>query len=369
MGPFYKNIPHPEKSLYWFAYNSNKRGISLNIETHDGQCLFKQLVKKADVVVETFAPRYMKSIGLGYDDLSRVNSKLIMTSITPFGRDGPRSNYKDGDGVMWSMGGMSYVSGDTDRPPVRVSFPQSYNHAGAAAAMGTMFALFYRDETGEGQNVDVSIQECVVRTLCNVLQFWDMNHVNLKRAGQYRTGLSSAANQRLIWKCKDGYINYPLYGGMTGARSNSALTQWMDEERMGCELMNEMDWDNFDMAHTTQEEFDIFEKYMGKFFETRTMAQLYEESIRRHIMLYPVCSMQEIAMNPQLEARGFWEKVKHPELGNTLIYPGAFAKFSDFTIKIRRRAPLIGEHNEEIYCGELGLPKKDLILLKQANVI
>ena len=369
MGPFYKNIPHPEKSLSWFAYNSNKRGISLNIETDDGKWLFRQLAKKADAVVETFTPGYMKSIGLGYDDLSKINNKLIMTSITPFGQDGPRSHYKDGDGVMWSMGGMTYVSGDTDRPPVRVSFPQSYNHAGAAAAMGTMFALFHQDTTGEGQHVDVSMQECVVRTLCNVLQFWDMNRVNLKRAGQFRTGLSSAANQRLIWKCKDGCVNYPLYGGMTGARSNRALTKWMDEEGTGCELMNKMDWDNFDMGQTAQEDFDTFEKYMGKFFETRTMRELYTDSIKRRIMLYPVCSVREIMMNPQLEARGYWEKVEHPEIGGTLTYPGAFAKFSDFSIKIKRRAPLIGEHNEEIYCGELGLSKKDLILLKQANVI
>ena len=367
IGPFYKNIPHPEKSLSWFAYNSNKRGITLNIETEDGRRLFRQLVERADVVIETFTPGYMKSIGLGYNELS--NSKLIMTSITPFGQDGPQSHYKDGDGVTWSMGGMTYVSGDPDRPPVRVSFPQSYSHAGAAAALGTMLALFHRDTTGEGQYVDVSIQECVTQALMNVLPFWDIDKVNLKRAGQFRTGLSSTANQRLIWECKDGAVNYPLYGGMTGARSNRGLTEWMNDKGMGSEYMNSIEWEKFDMGQATQDEFNIFEKDMAGFFKAHTMEELYNESIKRRVMLYPVYSIREIVKSPQLEAREFWEKVEHPELGDKVTYPGAFAKFSDFYIRIRRRAPLIGEHNEEIYCGELGLSKEDLILLKQANVI
>jgi len=369
VGPFYKMIPHPEKSLSWFAYNSNKRGITLNIETEDGKRLFRQLIEGADVVIETFTPGYMKSIGFGYDELSKINSKLIMTSITPFGQDGPRSHYKDGDGVMWSMGGMAYMSGDPDRAPVRMSFPQSYSHAGAAAALGTMFALFYQDTTGEGQHVDVSIQECVVQTLLNVLPFWEVSHVNLKRAGQFRTGLSSSANQRLIWECKDGFINYPLYGGVTGARSNYGLTKWMNDEGMGSEYMNGIEWEKFDMGHATQEEFSIFEKDMGRFFRAHTMEELYEGSIKRRVMLYPVYSVREIASSPQLEARGFWERVEHTELGDTLTYPGAFAKFSEFVVKIKRRAPLIGEHNEEIYCQELGLSKEELVLLKQANVI
>ena len=125
IGPFYHDIPHPEKSLFWFAYNANKRGITLNIESVDGKEIFKKLVQSADVVVESFPPRHMDSLGLGYSELSRVNQNIIMTSISPFGQTGPYSEFKGPDLITWSIGGMTQVSGDPDRQPVRVSFPQS----------------------------------------------------------------------------------------------------------------------------------------------------------------------------------------------------------------------------------------------------
>jgi len=369
LGPFYKDIQHPERSLYWFAYNANKRGITLNLECEEGRELFKRLVQKVDVVVESFPPGYMASIALGYDNLSSVNPSLILTSITPFGQEGPRSTYKDGDGVMWAMGGAMYISGDPDRPPVRVGFPQSYLHAGVAAALGTMIALYHRENTGEGQYVDVSIQECIVATNMNAPLFWDLNRMNLKRAGQFRTGLSSAANQRLIWFCKDGSVNFPIFGGGAGAMTNRALTQWMEEEGMGNDYMRSIDWEAFDMAQATQEEFAKLEEGISLFFKAHTMEELYQGALQRRIMLYPVYTPKEIANNPQLKARGFWLEVEHPELGEKITYPGAFAKLSQTAVGIRRRAPLIGEHNEEIYCGELGFSKEELHHLKQRGVI
>jgi crotonobetainyl-CoA:carnitine CoA-transferase CaiB-like acyl-CoA transferase len=156
IGPFYKDIPHPEKSLYWFAYNNNKRGITLNIETNDGRELFKRLIKTADIVVESFAPGYMDGLGLGYSVLSQMtDEKIIMTSITPFGQDGPYRNYKASDIGIMAMSGSMYLLGDPDRPPVRTSIPVSYMWTGAYAALGTLMAFFHRQMTGKGQLVDV----------------------------------------------------------------------------------------------------------------------------------------------------------------------------------------------------------------------
>jgi len=134
IGPFYDDIPHPEKSLLWFAYNLNKKGITLNIETVDGREIFKRLVKTSDFVIESFPPGYMARLGLDYSALSQINPRIIMTSITPFGQTGPYRDYKGSDLICMASGGLMYVSGDPDRPPVRITIPQAYCHAGAHLA-------------------------------------------------------------------------------------------------------------------------------------------------------------------------------------------------------------------------------------------
>jgi crotonobetainyl-CoA:carnitine CoA-transferase CaiB-like acyl-CoA transferase len=159
IGPFYHGIPHPEKSLFWFAYNANKKSITLNIESTDGQELLKKLVAKTNIVLESFTPGYMESLGLSYEKLTSVNRQLIMVSISAFGQTGPYKDYKASDIVLVAMGGSMYLYGDSDRPPVRISFPQAYLHASADAAVASVIALYYQQVIGEGQHVDVSAQE------------------------------------------------------------------------------------------------------------------------------------------------------------------------------------------------------------------
>ncbi|MBM2824709.1 MAG: CoA transferase [Dehalococcoidales bacterium] len=368
IGPFYHDIPHPEKSLFWFAYCANKRGITLNIESADGNNIFKRLVKTADIVIETFPPGYMDDLGLGYRELSQIKPGIILTSITPFGQSGPYQDFKGPDLITWSIGGMNHVSGDPDRPPVRVSFPQSYPHGGAAGAAAAMFALYMVGLTGEGQHVDVSIQEQVVHTLMNVRQFWDVSRVNLSRAGPFRTGLSTSVNQRLVWPCADGYINFAILGGKPGARTNQALTNWLRSDGLGDDYLDSINWAEFDMARATAEQFERMALPISEFFKRHTMAELFEGAIERGVMLYPVYTAREIVADPQLEDREFWQQLYHPELDDTITYPGALVKFSETGHNLRRRAPLIGEHNREIY-AELGLSDKELMILKQAGVI
>ncbi len=181
IGPFYRDIADPEKSLSWFAYNTSKRGITLNLHTADGRDIFKRLVETADFVIESFAPGHMEKLGLGYQDLNQINSKVIMTSITPFGQNGPYKDYKASDLVVLAMGGYLYLCGDADRPPVRISLDQAYAHAAVEAATGTIIALYYRESSGEGQHVDVSAQECCISMLYNAKPFWFLNQKILKR--------------------------------------------------------------------------------------------------------------------------------------------------------------------------------------------
>ena len=369
MGPFYHDIPEPEKSLYWLSFNTGKRGITLNIEVSDGREIFRQLVEKADIVIESYDPGYLDSLGLGYSTLSQINPGLILTSISPFGETGPYKDFKASDIVVMALSGYMSLSGDPDRPPVRVSSPIAYCFGAAGAAAGTMIAYYYRELTGEGQWVDASAQQAVAFALLNSRMHWDLNRVELKRAGPYREGLSARGKQLINFRCKDGYVNFVMFGGKTGAKTNRGLTQWMESEGMSSDFMNKIDWDSFDMAKVSQDDFDRFERDIGQFFLTRTKAELYEEGSRRGVTIYPVSTIKDVFEDPQLKARDFWQEVEHPELHATFLYPGPFVKCSQTPLRPPSRAPRIGEHNREIYQDELGMSPEELVMLKQAKAI
>jgi crotonobetainyl-CoA:carnitine CoA-transferase CaiB-like acyl-CoA transferase len=149
--PFAKGTPDPEKSLNWLLYNTDKRGVTLNLENDRGQTLFKELVKGADFVLESFTPGYLDEWGLGYDKLSKINKRMIMASITPFGQKGPYSRYKGSELVASAMSGVLLSNGFDDRPPVKEGLDALFFHANAAAAFGSIMAHYDRETTGEGQ--------------------------------------------------------------------------------------------------------------------------------------------------------------------------------------------------------------------------
>ncbi len=368
IGPFYHNIPDPEKSLFWFAYNLNKRGITLNIETRDGRQMFKDLVSRADFVIESFSPGFMDSLGLGYHDLSNINNRVVVTSITPFGQTGPYSSFRASDIVAEAMGGFMYITGSPDGPPVRMSFPQSYQLAGAYAAAATMIAHYYREMTGEGQHVDVSMQACIALALSNAIPLWELNRDVLKRSGAFLVGRGILVKSRILWRCKDGYIVFHLMGGILGGKGNRVIAKWMEEEGMMTEFLQKMDWE-FDVSKQTQDIQDQIETEFARYFAKHTKMELYNKARESGIMLYPLNSVKDVVESPQLKARDYWVEVEHPELGTTLRYPGAFIKGSLTPCRIRRRAPLIGEHNKDIYENELGLSRDTICMLKEAGII
>lgn len=364
IGPFYHDIPDKEKSLYFFAYNTNKRSVTLNIETSNGQEIFKRLVKTADFVIESFAPGYMDKLGLGYSILDGINPRIIMVSITPFGQTGPYKDWKASDIVAIAMGGLSHIMGSPDRPPARVSVDQAYVIAGAQAAMGAMIAHYYREATGKGQHVDNSIQESVAISALTVPQMWDLQRFIWRRAGAFLP--RSGKLVRHLWPCKDGYVAWRLFGGGLGVKTR-ALVEWMDSEGQADEL-TKVNWEEMNYLTVTPEEFDHWQSLFGKFFKTRSKAELCREALARGIVLFPASTPQDLLEDPQLEARDYWKEVEYPELSSTIIYPGALYKSSEFSWKIHR-APLIGEHNREVYEEELGFSKQALTILKHGGVI
>jgi len=257
LAPFYHDQPGPERSLYWFAYCANKRSVTVNLETADGRELFKRLVETADVVLDSQDNGYLAGLGLGYQELRQVTPDLVMTCITPYGLDGPYSGFKANDLCLWAMGGFAYLTGDADRPPVQISFPQAYLNASLEGAVATMVALYHRETTGQGQQVDVSIQASVSRNLMNAPLFWETSGVNLARSGPYRVGLSVSSGQRVLWKCADGEVSFFMWGGKSGYRINQALVAYMDEEGMAPQFMKDLDWENFDMSQASSELFGV----------------------------------------------------------------------------------------------------------------
>jgi benzylsuccinate CoA-transferase BbsE subunit len=367
-GPFWHDIPEPEKSLYWFAYNSNKRGITLNIADIEGQDIFKALVKNADFVLESYHPGYLDSVDLGYSAIREINPGIIMVSITPFGQAGPYKDYAASDIIAMGMSGLLYQTGQPDGPPVNISLPQACLHAGADAAVGALIAYYHREATGKGQHVDVSMQQSTAYFSANAIPFWEFNRTILKRSGHFRSGVSTATLQRQVWQCKDGFIFFILIPGKTGGKAYKALLEWMCSEGMSIKDIENIDWENADMATIKQETIDLMTIPILRFFLMRTKEELLEGALARKISLCPLSSMSDLLNDRQLGSRNFWVEIEHHELGTAITYPREFVKSSEVSCRTRFRAPMIGEHNQEIF-EEIGISTAQLISLKEAGII
>ena len=374
IGPFYKDAPDREKSLFWSFTNTSKRSITLNLEMADGRDIFKRLVKAAHFVIESFDPGYMAGLGLGYEDLEKINPGIIVTSITPFGQAGPYAHYQATDLIVSAMGGHMRLYGEGDRAPLRISQPQAFFLGSLHGAMGSMAAHYHRELTGEGQQVDVSCQQAVILTLMNAVETWDVNKVNYRGQGAFvrysRPAPLGILYHRRIWPCKDGHVCFLVAGGAAlGARiSVERVVKWANQEGLALEL-KDIDWTKFDHALTTSEQWTVVENAFRSFLNTKTKDELFAAAVKQALMICPVNTPRDILDSPQLRAREYWTEVEHDELGEVITYPGAPVKMADAPWGIQHRAPLIGEHNEEIYIGELSLSREQLATLKSRGVI
>jgi crotonobetainyl-CoA:carnitine CoA-transferase CaiB-like acyl-CoA transferase len=369
-GPFVNDIPDPQRSLHWFAFNVNKRSITLDIETGAGARIFQKLVEKADFVIESYRPGYLDGINLGYATISTVNPAIIMTSITPFGNIGPHKAWAGSDIVWMATGGFMGQAGDDDRPPVRISIDQASLHACAEGVVASLIADYERQNTGTGNHIDVSVQASVLVSSFSAVPFWNMDNVILNRSGAFRVGLRKGGKgHRQQWNCKDGFVSYAMLGGMAGASSNRALVEWMESVGYATDVLRQMEWTAYDIGTADDELVELLEGPVARFFLAYTKEELYRGALEKRVLLYPVYDVAEIIDSPQLESRGFWVQVEHPELGTTIKYPGPISLSSEVTMSVYRRPPLIGEHNEEIYSGELGFSSRELTLLAEAKVI
>jgi len=365
--PYYNDVPEPEKSLYWFAFNTDKRAITLNLETERGQDLFRKLVATADFVLESFPVGYLDGLGLGCEALSRVNERIIVTSITHFGQKGPHSHYKGSELVDSAMSGVLENTGYPDRPPVKEALDSVCFQANAAAVLGTLISHYSREMSGKGQQVDISIQEVAASRTILCLLAWQWDKRLIKRGGPM--GQIGFRPFRWIWQCRDGHLFWFFLGGQTGALANRALSQWIDEDGLENPLREVTIWEELDMAALPQQTLDAYQETIGRFFLNHTKKEIAEESLKRGINAVIASDPADVLENPQLVSRNFWRDLEHPELGITLAYPRHFFRFSETENEVTRRAPMIGQDNDTIYGAELGLSRKEMAALREDHII
>jgi crotonobetainyl-CoA:carnitine CoA-transferase CaiB-like acyl-CoA transferase len=349
MPPFFHDDPHPEKSLFFLLLNLNKRGITLNLETSEGANSFRELVRQADVVVESFQPGHLASLGLDYDALEHENPGVIMTSITPFGQTGPYAHYKGEEIVAYATGGIMSISGTRDREPLKHGGFQAQYEAGINSAIVTAFTLLMRDMTGAGQHIDVSIQEVVNSTMVINQPYYSwIGGVQ----GRRRTRGSMFGH---VMPCKDGYFVSQAGGGAS----------WDDVADFY--HRDDLKDDRFTTIEQRWRNGQALDEIIIEAAKDRTMAEMFKTASETYRMLFGIVQTpQDLANCPQLEARGFYQQVEHPVIG-TLKVPFQLWNMSDAGFRYCRPAPLLGQHNQEVFSQLLGYTEAEIEKLRQCG--
>ena len=354
IGPFWGGSPHPERSLSFAYANTNKRGITLNLENSNGKELFSRLVKKADILVETFPPGYLDGIALGFDVLRGINPRLIMASITGFGQSGPRKDFKSCDLVASAVGGQVYISGAPSSPPLKPYGEQSNMTGSLFAALGILLALRRRSMDGLGGRIDISLQESVVSTLDHVMVRYFHENIIPKRHGNRHWN-----DFFCILECKDGYIHLSPF------QYWDTLVEWMAREGMAKDLLEEK-WEDPDYR---LDHADYIIEALEEWAKMHTQEELFEVGQLMRFPWAPVCSPETVLASPQLEERGFFQGIKETEIGPVLKYARLPFKSSEELSIPFKRAPLIGEDNMKVYGKELGLSEESMKTFSSRGVI
>ena len=354
MGPFLNDDPHPEKSGLFMHLNTNKRGITLNLKNETGKRIFRELVKKADILVESFRPRVMPSLGLEYKTLEEINPRLVMTSITNFGQTGPYRDFKGSELIFQGYGGFMILIGTADREPVKKAGNVIQYQVGLIGSVATLVAFYGAQVRGYGDHVDVNgVREeltSIDGKIHMMMTYQYTGHLHRRK----EPGFSG------IRPCKDGFVYivgvtsvaifFPLFAKMLKL-TPAQTKEWGNPEAL--------------IDPKKMEEFD--KKFVAPWLLERTRAEILEETQAAGVLSAPYNTPDGLLSDSHFRERKYWVEIDHPAAGR-LTYPGAPFRMSEAGWKIRRPAPLLGQHNEEVY-GEIGYSKEDMVQLRQAGVI
>ncbi|MFQ6027604.1 MAG: CaiB/BaiF CoA transferase family protein, partial [Dehalococcoidia bacterium] len=369
VGPFLDDLPHRERSLSFWHYNASKRGVSLNLESAEGRELFRRLAATADVVLESLPPGYLPGLDLGYEQLRELNPKLIMCSLTPYGQTGPWADYATSDLLQLAAGGMmgccGYEEADVpDAPPIAPGGGQAWHTGSHYAGIAILSALIFRARTGQGQYIDASVHDaCALTTENHVPLYIYTGDVVRRQTGRHA---SPTPTLRTLYRCKDDkYVNIQIIAPTISPRQLKSLAEWMDRHGLAGDLLEE----SYQDPAFIQENISHINELVARFVPQLTRQEAFAGGQELGFPWGVVRTPDELLEDPHLGDRQFWVEVEHPELGRSFTYPGGAAIYGETPWRISRRAPLLGEHNEEIWRGELGLVPLKLSLLGEGGVI
>lgn len=368
-GPFFRDEVKDEHSLYWWAMNAGKRSVTLELRLEGGRAIAHRLVEQSDMVIETCKPGTAKELGLDYGTLSRINAGVIVVSITNYGQTGPYRGMEATDIAGSAMGGHMFLNGDGERGPVRTTAPQAYAQANVQAAVGAVIALYARAVNGgEGQHVDVSMQEAMANAMDHAQQTWDIAGLNIRGPGMGRN-LAGIQRGRYLFEAADGWVTCLGNGNMQGPRGG-AIIDWLEAHGAAADLAS----DSWRLKLATLEpltdaERTYVEETLAAFCRRFPKLWLVDEAQKRGAGWAPVLSPREIVDCEHLAARDYWVSVPHEDIGETFLYPGAPFKFGVSPWMQRGRAPHAGEHNEEVFESLLGMDPAEIRRLRMRMVM
>jgi crotonobetainyl-CoA:carnitine CoA-transferase CaiB-like acyl-CoA transferase len=357
--PFFAGEPGPENSLFHWHYNANKRGITLDLQGPEGRDLFLRLAATSHIVIETFKPGFLQNLGLGYDILHAAQPVLILVSITPFGQTGPYSEFLGSELINQASGGLLWMCGWPNRPPVMAGGGLAMHQVSGEAAAAALLALYSAEETGEGQHIDVSAQAAMPLTLMTGL--YDFFSTGRQREGRIGNRITAPLNG--MFACRDGWLDFRVRGR---PGQWEQIVEWLESAGMAEDLAAEA-WREHAFRAEAEHAAHINEIFQ-RFLMTLDRETAMDGGQRRGFEVGAVYSAEDLIQDRQLQARAFWTELEHPQLGQSFVYPGAPYTLSETPWRLERPAPLLGEHNESVY-GELGLRQHELARLHETHVI
>ena len=353
--PFINGVSDPEASSIFLAFNTNKRGITLDIEQPQGRELLLRLVSNADVLIESYPPNHLEGLGLGYEVLRETNPGLILASITYFGQTGPYRDYIGSELVVQALGGFLHaVTGSADLPPMGTALEQMEITTARNGAIAIMAALLHRQQSSEGLHIDLSTMESVVSTPSGLIHPYTFTGRNPKRGGSDGNVMDG-----MHLPTKDGEVTLTTAG--TGGRAMEAWAEFLEEPR----LLDQ----KFSTRISRLDNWEELHNLVAPKLSTWNNLDLMREAMARGLVIGLVQSPQQVLDSPHLVERGYFVEINHPQAGS-LKYPSpGFLMDEENPMDGSKSAPTLGEHNAAIFGDELGLSVEELSLLRASKVI
>jgi crotonobetainyl-CoA:carnitine CoA-transferase CaiB-like acyl-CoA transferase len=378
MPPLADDAPEGQRSLYWSAYASGKRAVSCNLAAPAGRALLHELAARSDFLIESAGPGVMHGLGLDYASLRAANDALIYVSVSAFGSDGPKAHYAAPDLIVWAASGALWPSRDRAGTPVRISVPQAYLHAAADAAAGALIALFARHRSGQGQQVDISAQQSASLATLSTTLAAAVGHAHYQfptsspqRKRQVDMSGSGARTRRSKWAVRDGLLEMHLGVGPAAGWSANRMFAWMREEGALPEEFHDWDWIELPKRILAEEigdaDLERARAAVAAFVGRLSKRELMDIAMKRGILMAPAMTIEDLSHSEQLRGRAFYVSVTEDGRARTL--PAHFTTGADGAFVPLSAAPVLGQHNDEIYGTLLGHSAQALARWRAEGVI